>query len=47
VDSEVAGLLSKGCAFCEEEGHVIMDCLFVPFHIITCIAKHVELLNVA
>jgi len=47
VDSEVVGLLSKGCAFCEEEGHVIMDCLFVPFHIITCIAKHVELLNVA
>jgi hypothetical protein len=40
-------LLSKVCAFCEEKGHVIMDCPFVPFHIKACIAKHVELQNVA
>ncbi len=36
-------LLSKVYALCEEEGHVIMDCSFVPFHIIAGIAKHVEL----
>jgi len=24
---------SKVYAFCEKEGHVIMDCPFVPFHI--------------
>jgi hypothetical protein len=24
-------LLSKVCGFCEEQGHVIMDCPFVPF----------------
>jgi len=35
-------LLSRVCAFYEEEGHVIMDCNFVPFHIIVGIAKHVE-----
>ncbi len=46
VDSEVIKLLSKVCAFYEEKGHVIMDCPFVPFHIKTCIAKHVELQNV-
>jgi len=40
-------LLSKVCAFCEEKEHVIMDCPFVPFHIKTCIVKHVELQNVA
>jgi hypothetical protein len=40
-------LLSKVCAFCEEKGHLIMDCLFVPFHIRACIARHVELQNVA
>jgi hypothetical protein len=45
VDLEVAKLLSKVCAFCEE-GHVIMDCPFVPFHIKVGIAKHVELQNV-
>jgi len=39
-------LLSKVCAFCEEERHAIMDCPFVPFHIKACIAKHVELQNV-
>jgi hypothetical protein len=43
VDSKVAKLLSKVCAFCEEEGHAIMDCPFVPFHIKACIVKHVEL----
>ncbi len=39
-------LLSKVYAFCEEEGHVIMDCPFVPFHIKAGIARHVELHNV-
>jgi hypothetical protein len=43
VDSEMIRLLSKVCAFCEEEGHVIMDCPFVPFHIRAGIARHVEL----
>jgi hypothetical protein len=33
MDSKVTKLLSKVYAFCEEEGHVIMDCPFVPFHI--------------
>ncbi len=47
VDLKVAKLLSKVCALCEEEGHVIMDCLFVPFHITTNIVRHVELQNVA
>jgi hypothetical protein len=47
VDLEVAKLLSRVCSFCEEEGHVIMDFPFVPFHIRTCIAKHVKLQNVA
>jgi hypothetical protein len=42
-DLEVAKLLSKVCAFCEEEGHVIMDCPFVPFHIRASIIRHVEL----
>jgi hypothetical protein len=46
VDSEVVGLLSKVYAFYEEEGHAIMDCPFVPFHIKTSIARHVELQNV-
>ncbi len=45
VDLEVAILLSRVCALCEE-GHAIMDCFFVPFHIKTCIARHVELQNV-
>jgi hypothetical protein len=43
VDLEIAKLLSKVCAFCEEKGDAIMDCLFVPFHIRIGIAKHVEL----
>jgi hypothetical protein len=30
-------------AFYEEEGHEVMDCPFVPFHINTSIARHVEL----
>ncbi len=47
MDSEVAKLLSKVCAFCEKKGHAIMDYLFVFFHIKTCIVKHVELQNVA
>jgi hypothetical protein len=34
---------SKVYAFCEEEGHVIMDCPFMPFHIKTSIIRHVEL----
>jgi hypothetical protein len=40
-------LLSKVCAFCEKEGHVIMDCPFVPSHIKVGIVRHVELQNVA
>jgi len=47
VDLEVAKLLSRVCAFCEEEGHAIMDCPFVPFHMKACIGRHVELQNVA
>jgi hypothetical protein len=46
VDLEVTKLFSRMCAFCKEEGHVIMDCPFVPFHIKASIAKHVELQNV-
>ncbi len=46
VDSKVIKLFSKFYAFYEEEGHVIMDCPFVPFHIKTSIVKHVELQNV-
>ncbi len=47
VDSEMVRLLSRVCAFCEEEGHAIMDCPFLPFHIKVGIVKHVELQNVA
>jgi hypothetical protein len=47
VDSEMVKLFSTVCAFHEEEGHVIMDCPFVPFHITVSIARHVELQNVA
>jgi len=39
-------LLSRVYVFCKE-GHVIMDCPFVPFHIRAGIARHVELQNVA
>jgi hypothetical protein len=45
VDSKVAKLLLKVYAFCDEEGHAIMDCPFVPFHIKVNIVKHVELQN--
>jgi hypothetical protein len=47
VDSKVDKSLSKVCVFYEEQGHVIMDCPFVPFHIRVGIARHVELQNVA
>jgi hypothetical protein len=47
VDLEEIKLFSKVFALFEEEGHVIMDCPIVPFHIKTCIARHVELQNVA
>ncbi len=46
MDLEVTILLSKICALCEEEGHVVMDCPFVPFHINVSITWHVELQNV-
>jgi hypothetical protein len=46
VDLEVTRLFSKVCAFYEEEGHGIMDCPFVPFHIRTSIDKHVKFQNV-
>jgi hypothetical protein len=45
MDSKVLVLLSRACALCEK-GHAIMDYPFVPFHIKTNIAKHVELQNV-
>jgi len=40
-------LFSRVCAFCDEKGHVIMDCPFVPFHIRANIVRHVELKKVA
>jgi hypothetical protein len=43
MDSEIISLLSRVYAFCEEEGLEIMDCPFVPFHIIASIVRHVEL----
>ncbi len=46
VDSKMIMLLSKVYAFYEEEGHAIMDCPFVPFHIRVSIARHVELQSV-
>ncbi len=46
MDSKMVKLLSRVCAFCEEEGHVIMDCPFVSFHIVACIVRHVGLKNV-
>jgi hypothetical protein len=46
VDSEMIRLFSKVYAFCEE-GHAMMDCPFVPFHIRASIVRHVELHNVA
>jgi hypothetical protein len=47
VDLEMIKLFSKVYGFCEEEGHVIKVCPFMPFHIRACIARHVELQNVA
>jgi hypothetical protein len=47
VDLEMVNLVSRDYAFCEEEGHAIMDYPFVPFHIRIGIVKHVELQNVA
>ncbi len=41
MDSKMAILLSRVCAFCEEEGHEIMNCPFVHFHIRIGIARHV------
>jgi hypothetical protein len=45
MDLKMVRLLSKVCSF-YEEGHAIMDCPFVHFHIRACIVKHVELQNV-
>ncbi len=47
MDSEVIILFSKVYALYEEEGHVVMDCPFVPFHIRAGIIKHVELHDLA
>jgi hypothetical protein len=47
VDSNMIMLLSRVYALCKEEGHAIMDCPFVPFHIRAGIVRHVELQNVA
>jgi hypothetical protein len=46
VNSEVAIILSRVYALCEE-GHTIMDCPFLPFHVKISIVRHVELQNVA
>jgi len=46
MDSKVVRLLSKVYAFYEKEGHAIMDCPFVHFHIRVGIARCVELQNV-
>ncbi len=43
VNLEVFRLFSRVYAFYEEEGHVIMDCPFVPFHSEVGITRHVEL----
>jgi hypothetical protein len=43
MDLEMIRLLSRVYAFYEEEGHAIMDCPFVCFHIKACIVRHVEL----
>jgi hypothetical protein len=45
MDLEMVRLFLRVYAFCEEEGHVIMDCPFVPFHIKANIIRHVELKN--
>jgi hypothetical protein len=43
MDLEMVKLLSRVYAFCEEEGHAIMNCPFVPLHIRINIVRHVEL----
>jgi hypothetical protein len=43
MDLKVIRLFSKVYGFCEGEGHAIMDCPFVHFHIEACIDRHVEL----
>jgi len=43
MDLEMVKLLSKVCAFCEEEKHAIMNCPFVFFHIRVGIVRVVEL----
>jgi hypothetical protein len=43
VDLKVVKFFSRVCALYEKKGNVIMDCLFVPFHIRACITRHVEL----
>jgi hypothetical protein len=40
-------IIFKGLCILWGRKHVIMDCPFVPFHIRGCIARHVELQNVA
>jgi len=47
MDLEMVKLFSRVCAFCDEKGHAIMDCPFVPFHIRANIVRHVELKKVA
>jgi hypothetical protein len=46
MNLEMVRLLSRVCAFCEEERHAIMDCPCVAFHIRANILWHVELQNV-
>ncbi len=43
IDLEMTMLLSKVCAFCEEEIYAIMDCPFMTFHIKASIIRHVEI----
>jgi hypothetical protein len=43
LDLEMIRLFSRVYSFCEEKGHAIMDCPFVPFHIKVGIARHLEL----
>ncbi len=45
LDLKEVKFLSKVFAFCDED-YVIMNYCFVPFHIKTSIARHVELQNV-
>jgi hypothetical protein len=45
MDLEMIRLLLRVYAFSEEEGHAIMDYLFMPFHIKVRITRYVELQN--